>query len=50
MNKMREVEVVVTGAGQAGLSSAYHLRRGGGGGGGGGGGRVPPPPPRPGRA
>lgn len=24
---MREVEVVVTGAGQAGLSSAYHLRR-----------------------
>ncbi|MEU2303989.1 NAD(P)-binding domain-containing protein [Streptomyces misionensis] len=29
MNKMREVEVVVTGAGQAGLSSAYHLRRSG---------------------
>ncbi|ALV37244.1 NAD(P)-binding domain-containing protein [Streptomyces sp. CdTB01] len=27
MNNMREVEVVVTGAGQAGLSSAYHLRR-----------------------
>ncbi|MEU2376814.1 NAD(P)-binding domain-containing protein [Streptomyces misionensis] len=26
---MREVEVVVTGAGQAGLSSAYHLRRSG---------------------
>ncbi|MGZ0200408.1 NAD(P)-binding domain-containing protein [Streptomyces sp. RM1] len=26
---MREVEVVVTGAGQAGLSSAYHLRRAG---------------------
>ncbi|MFJ9929020.1 NAD(P)-binding domain-containing protein [Streptomyces misionensis] len=29
MNEMREVEVVVTGAGQAGLSSAYHLRRSG---------------------
>ncbi|MGW2233984.1 NAD(P)-binding domain-containing protein [Streptomyces sp. NPDC001759] len=27
MNNTREVEVVVTGAGQAGLSSAYHLRR-----------------------
>ncbi|MCI3275114.1 NAD(P)-binding domain-containing protein [Streptomyces cylindrosporus] len=27
MNSMREVEVVVIGAGQAGLSSAYHLRR-----------------------
>ncbi|MFE3166347.1 NAD(P)-binding domain-containing protein [Streptomyces sp. NPDC059224] len=27
MNNMREVEVVVAGAGQAGLSSAYHLRR-----------------------
>ncbi|MEU9451958.1 NAD(P)-binding domain-containing protein [Streptomyces sp. NPDC048277] len=27
MNNLREVEVVVTGAGQAGLSSAYHLRR-----------------------
>ncbi|MFI8091711.1 NAD(P)-binding domain-containing protein [Streptomyces sp. NPDC086080] len=27
MNTVREVEVVVTGAGQAGLSSAYHLRR-----------------------
>ncbi|MFI1561651.1 NAD(P)-binding domain-containing protein [Streptomyces sp. NPDC020490] len=27
MNNMREVEVVVTGAGQAGLSAAYHLRR-----------------------
>ncbi|MFJ3802950.1 NAD(P)-binding domain-containing protein [Streptomyces sp. NPDC090088] len=27
MNNAREVEVVVTGAGQAGLSSAYHLRR-----------------------
>ncbi|MFF9763897.1 MULTISPECIES: NAD(P)-binding domain-containing protein [Streptomyces] len=27
MNTMREVEVVVIGAGQAGLSSAYHLRR-----------------------
>ncbi|MFE7977031.1 NAD(P)-binding domain-containing protein [Streptomyces shenzhenensis] len=27
MNNEREVEVVVTGAGQAGLSSAYHLRR-----------------------
>ncbi|MFF7853548.1 NAD(P)-binding domain-containing protein [Streptomyces sp. NPDC007904] len=27
MNDMREVEVVVIGAGQAGLSSAYHLRR-----------------------
>ncbi|MFE1512313.1 NAD(P)-binding domain-containing protein [Streptomyces sp. NPDC058726] len=27
MNNMREVEVVVVGAGQAGLSSAYHLRR-----------------------
>ncbi|MEU9987754.1 NAD(P)-binding domain-containing protein [Streptomyces sp. NPDC048045] len=27
MNETREVEVVVTGAGQAGLSSAYHLRR-----------------------
>lgn len=27
VNNMREVEVVVTGAGQAGLSSAYHLRR-----------------------
>ncbi|MET9154969.1 NAD(P)-binding domain-containing protein [Streptomyces griseoflavus] len=29
MNKVREVEVVVVGAGQAGLSSAYHLRRAG---------------------
>ncbi|MER5509436.1 NAD(P)-binding domain-containing protein [Streptomyces sp. NPDC002766] len=29
MNNTREVEVVVTGAGQAGLSSAYHLRRSG---------------------
>ncbi|MFG2134058.1 NAD(P)-binding domain-containing protein [Streptomyces sp. NPDC048751] len=29
MNDMGEVEVVVTGAGQAGLSSAYHLRRSG---------------------
>ncbi|MER6624292.1 NAD(P)-binding domain-containing protein [Streptomyces sp. NPDC000931] len=29
MNDMREVEVVVIGAGQAGLSSAYHLRRSG---------------------
>lgn len=27
VNDMREVEVVVIGAGQAGLSSAYHLRR-----------------------
>ncbi|MEV6765709.1 NAD(P)-binding domain-containing protein [Streptomyces sp. NPDC051105] len=27
MNNVREVEVVVIGAGQAGLSSAYHLRR-----------------------
>ncbi|MFF9092796.1 NAD(P)-binding domain-containing protein [Streptomyces sp. NPDC014802] len=27
MNELREVEVVVVGAGQAGLSSAYHLRR-----------------------
>ncbi|MEU2713269.1 NAD(P)-binding domain-containing protein [Streptomyces sp. NPDC007205] len=27
MNESREVEVVVIGAGQAGLSSAYHLRR-----------------------
>ncbi|MEV8605106.1 NAD(P)-binding domain-containing protein [Streptomyces griseoviridis] len=27
MNDIREVEVVVVGAGQAGLSSAYHLRR-----------------------
>ncbi|MHC5903422.1 NAD(P)-binding domain-containing protein [Streptomyces sp. S6] len=27
MNDMREVEVVVVGAGQAGLSSGYHLRR-----------------------
>ncbi|MDQ0989354.1 NAD(P)-binding domain-containing protein [Streptomyces sp. V3I7] len=27
MNNMREVEVVVVGAGQAGLSSAFHLRR-----------------------
>ncbi|MEU9329221.1 NAD(P)-binding domain-containing protein [Streptomyces canus] len=27
MNNFREVEVVVIGAGQAGLSSAYHLRR-----------------------
>ncbi|MGW2962654.1 NAD(P)-binding domain-containing protein [Streptomyces sp. NPDC001220] len=27
MNNLREVEVVVIGAGQAGLSSAYHLRR-----------------------
>ncbi|MEU8967953.1 NAD(P)-binding domain-containing protein [Streptomyces monashensis] len=27
MNELREVEVVVIGAGQAGLSSAYHLRR-----------------------
>ncbi|MFF3737828.1 NAD(P)-binding domain-containing protein [Streptomyces sp. NPDC002566] len=27
MNDIREVEVVVIGAGQAGLSSAYHLRR-----------------------
>ncbi|MGW3038171.1 NAD(P)-binding domain-containing protein [Streptomyces sp. NPDC001178] len=27
MNNTREVEVVVVGAGQAGLSSAYHLRR-----------------------
>lgn len=27
MNDVREVEVVVVGAGQAGLSSAYHLRR-----------------------
>nr|WP_189310585.1 NAD(P)-binding domain-containing protein [Streptomyces brasiliensis] len=27
MNDMRDVEVVVIGAGQAGLSSAYHLRR-----------------------
>ncbi|MFF4899931.1 NAD(P)-binding domain-containing protein [Streptomyces sp. NPDC001068] len=27
MNNLREVEVVVAGAGQAGLSSAYHLRR-----------------------
>ncbi|MFG2123207.1 NAD(P)-binding domain-containing protein [Streptomyces sp. NPDC048710] len=27
MNELREVEVVVAGAGQAGLSSAYHLRR-----------------------
>ncbi|MEU7470707.1 NAD(P)-binding domain-containing protein [Streptomyces sp. NPDC044984] len=29
MNDMREVEVVVIGAGQAGLSSAHHLRRAG---------------------
>ncbi|MFD8811072.1 NAD(P)-binding domain-containing protein [Streptomyces sp. NPDC059627] len=29
MNNAREVEVVVIGAGQAGLSSAYHLRRAG---------------------
>ncbi|MGC0378794.1 cation diffusion facilitator CzcD-associated flavoprotein CzcO [Streptomyces sp. SAI-229] len=29
VNYMREVEVVVIGAGQAGLSSAYHLRRSG---------------------
>ncbi|MFF4015960.1 NAD(P)-binding domain-containing protein [Streptomyces sp. NPDC001843] len=29
MNSMREVDVVVAGAGQAGLSSAYHLRRAG---------------------
>ncbi|BFO19476.1 hypothetical protein SHKM778_58640 [Streptomyces sp. KM77-8] len=29
VNDIREVEVVVVGAGQAGLSSAYHLRRGG---------------------
>ncbi|MDT0393341.1 NAD(P)-binding domain-containing protein [Streptomyces edwardsiae] len=29
MNDIREVEVVVVGAGQAGLSSAYHLRRAG---------------------
>ncbi|MET7377333.1 NAD(P)-binding domain-containing protein [Streptomyces sp. NPDC005526] len=29
MNDAREVEVVVVGAGQAGLSSAYHLRRAG---------------------
>ncbi len=29
VNDMREVEVVVIGAGQAGLSSAYHLRRSG---------------------
>ncbi|MEU6812671.1 FAD-dependent oxidoreductase [Streptomyces sp. NPDC046831] len=29
MNSSREVEVVVVGAGQAGLSSAYHLRRAG---------------------
>ncbi|WNM33364.1 NAD(P)-binding domain-containing protein [Streptomyces sp. Li-HN-5-11] len=29
MNKTREVEVAVIGAGQAGLSSAYHLRRAG---------------------
>jgi cation diffusion facilitator CzcD-associated flavoprotein CzcO len=29
VNNTREVEVVVIGAGQAGLSSAYHLRRGG---------------------
>ena len=29
VNNMREVEVVVVGAGQAGLSSAYHLRRAG---------------------
>ncbi|MGW0999619.1 NAD(P)-binding domain-containing protein [Streptomyces sp. NPDC002523] len=29
MNDIREVEVVVIGAGQAGLSSAYHLRRSG---------------------
>ncbi|MGW2638476.1 NAD(P)-binding domain-containing protein [Streptomyces sp. NPDC001348] len=29
MNSMREVDVVVAGAGQAGLSSAYHLRRDG---------------------
>ncbi|MFC8420021.1 NAD(P)-binding domain-containing protein [Streptomyces sp. NPDC057236] len=29
MNDMREVEVVVIGAGQAGLSSAHHLRRSG---------------------
>ncbi|MEW2050695.1 NAD(P)-binding domain-containing protein [Streptomyces sp. NPDC005476] len=27
MNSLREVEVVVTGAGQAGLAAAYHLRR-----------------------
>ncbi|MFK0104379.1 NAD(P)-binding domain-containing protein [Streptomyces sp. NPDC091217] len=29
VNNLREVEVVVMGAGQAGLSSAYHLRRAG---------------------
>ncbi|MEV7386144.1 NAD(P)-binding domain-containing protein [Streptomyces sp. NPDC091215] len=29
VNNLREVEVVVIGAGQAGLSSAYHLRRAG---------------------
>lgn len=29
MNDVREVEVVVTGAGQAGLAGAYHLRRAG---------------------
>ncbi|MDF3299387.1 NAD(P)-binding domain-containing protein [Streptomyces tropicalis] len=29
MNEMREVDVVVVGAGQAGLSSAHHLRRAG---------------------
>ncbi|AYN42637.1 NAD(P)/FAD-dependent oxidoreductase [Streptomyces dangxiongensis] len=29
MNATREVEVVVAGAGQAGLAGAYHLRRGG---------------------
>ncbi len=29
MDDVREVEVVVVGAGQAGLSSAYHLRRNG---------------------
>lgn len=27
MNNTREVEVVVIGAGQAGLAAAYHLRR-----------------------
>jgi cation diffusion facilitator CzcD-associated flavoprotein CzcO len=27
VNAAREVEVVVIGAGQAGLSAAYHLRR-----------------------
>lgn len=27
VNEMREVEVAVTGAGQAGLAAAYHLRR-----------------------